>query len=96
VVGGACACSTSGFDEADRDEPAPTTAADNSQDRATIPRSQPPSTATSTGSVNGIEGTIVRFTSAEEVAAAVLWLCGPGASFVVGAALPVDGGYTAQ
>ena len=34
--------------------------------------------------------------SAEEIAAAVLWLCSPGASFVVGVALPVDGGYTAQ
>lgn len=32
----------------------------------------------------------------EEVAAAVLWLCSPGASFVVGAALTVDGGFTAQ
>jgi NAD(P)-dependent dehydrogenase (short-subunit alcohol dehydrogenase family) len=32
----------------------------------------------------------------EEVAAAVLWLCSPGASLVVGHGLPVDGGYTAQ
>lgn len=32
----------------------------------------------------------------EEVAAAVLWLCSPAASFVVGVALPVDGGYTAR
>jgi NAD(P)-dependent dehydrogenase (short-subunit alcohol dehydrogenase family) len=31
----------------------------------------------------------------EEIAAAVLWLCSTGASFVVGVALPVDGGYTA-
>ena len=31
-----------------------------------------------------------------EVAAAVLWLCSAGASFVVGVALPVDGGYTAR
>lgn len=32
----------------------------------------------------------------EEIAAAVLWLCGPGASFVVSHALVVDGGYTTQ
>jgi len=30
----------------------------------------------------------------EEVASAVIWLCGPGASFVIGHALVVDGGYT--
>jgi NAD(P)-dependent dehydrogenase (short-subunit alcohol dehydrogenase family) len=39
---------------------------------------------------------IRRLGSAEEMAAAVLWLCSPGASFVVGVALPVDGGYTAR
>jgi NAD(P)-dependent dehydrogenase (short-subunit alcohol dehydrogenase family) len=32
----------------------------------------------------------------EEVAAAVLWLCSPGASLVVGVALPVDGGFVAH
>src|SRR5262245_27490344 len=32
----------------------------------------------------------------EEIAAAVLWLCSPGASFVIGNALAVDGGYTAR
>jgi NAD(P)-dependent dehydrogenase (short-subunit alcohol dehydrogenase family) len=32
----------------------------------------------------------------EELAAAVLWLCSPGASFVIGHALAVDGGYTAH
>jgi NAD(P)-dependent dehydrogenase (short-subunit alcohol dehydrogenase family) len=39
---------------------------------------------------------IGRLGTAEEMAAAVLWLCSPGASFVVGVALPVDGGYTAR
>lgn len=33
---------------------------------------------------------------ADEIAAAVLWLCSPGASLVVGVALPVDGGFTAH
>ena len=32
----------------------------------------------------------------EEIAASVLWLCSPGASFVIGHALAVDGGYTAR
>ena len=39
---------------------------------------------------------IGRLGQAEEIAASVLWLCSPGASFVVGVALPVDGGYTAR
>jgi NAD(P)-dependent dehydrogenase (short-subunit alcohol dehydrogenase family) len=39
---------------------------------------------------------IGRLGSAQEMAAAVLWLCSPGAGFVVGVALPVDGGYTAR
>ena len=39
---------------------------------------------------------INRLGTAEEMANAVLWLCSPGAGFVVGVALPVDGGYTAQ
>jgi NAD(P)-dependent dehydrogenase (short-subunit alcohol dehydrogenase family) len=32
----------------------------------------------------------------EEIASAVLWLCSSSASFVVGAALEVDGGFTAH
>jgi NAD(P)-dependent dehydrogenase (short-subunit alcohol dehydrogenase family) len=39
---------------------------------------------------------IGRFGRADEIAAAVLWLCSPAASLVLGVALPVDGGYTAQ
>jgi NAD(P)-dependent dehydrogenase (short-subunit alcohol dehydrogenase family) len=39
---------------------------------------------------------IGRLGRAEEIAAAVLWLSSPGASLIVGVALPVDGGYTAR
>jgi NAD(P)-dependent dehydrogenase (short-subunit alcohol dehydrogenase family) len=39
---------------------------------------------------------IGRLGTADEVAAAVLWLCSPGASFVIGVGLPVDGGFTAH
>jgi NAD(P)-dependent dehydrogenase (short-subunit alcohol dehydrogenase family) len=39
---------------------------------------------------------IARLGQASEIAAAVLWLCSPGASFVIGVALPVDGGYTVR
>jgi NAD(P)-dependent dehydrogenase (short-subunit alcohol dehydrogenase family) len=35
-----------------------------------------------------------RFGASEEVADAVLWLCSPGADFITGVALPVDGGFT--
>ncbi len=38
---------------------------------------------------------IGRLGTVDEIAASVLWLCSPGASFIVGVALPVDGGYTA-
>jgi len=39
---------------------------------------------------------IGRLGRGDEIAAAGLWLCSPGASLVVGIALPVDGGYTAR
>ncbi len=42
------------------------------------------------------EQSIGRLGRADEGAAAVLWLCSPGASFVVGVGLPVDGGFTAH
>jgi NAD(P)-dependent dehydrogenase (short-subunit alcohol dehydrogenase family) len=39
---------------------------------------------------------IGRIADAAEIAAAAIWLCSDAASFVCGAAIPVDGGYTAQ
>jgi len=42
------------------------------------------------------EQPIGRLGRADKIAAAVLWLCSPGASLVAGVALPVDGGFTAH
>lgn len=39
---------------------------------------------------------IGRLGTPEEVASAVVWLCSPGASFMIGHGLSVDGGYVAQ
>ena len=39
---------------------------------------------------------IGRLGDPDEIASAVLWLCSPAASYVVGVALPVDGGYVAR
>lgn len=39
---------------------------------------------------------IGRLAKAEEVASVVLWLCSPAASYVIGQAIAVDGGYTVQ
>lgn len=42
------------------------------------------------------EQPIGRMGRPDEIASAVLWLCSPGASFVLGVALPVDGGFVAH
>ncbi|MGH9434830.1 MAG: SDR family NAD(P)-dependent oxidoreductase [Terriglobia bacterium] len=42
------------------------------------------------------QAAIGRMGEPEEIAAAVLWLCSPAASFVIGHALVVDGGYTVR
>ncbi len=39
---------------------------------------------------------IGRLGRGDEIAAAVLWLCSPAATLVIGVSLPVDGGYTAR
>jgi NAD(P)-dependent dehydrogenase (short-subunit alcohol dehydrogenase family) len=41
------------------------------------------------------EGGAIVNNASEEVAAEVLYLCSPGAAFITGAALPVDGGVLA-
>lgn len=48
------------------------------------------------GAITDIIEPMGRMGRPEEVAAAVLWLCGPGAGFITGQSIPVDGGYTAK
>lgn len=38
---------------------------------------------------------VKRLLETEEVAAAVLWLCGPHSGYLTGTSLPLDGGWTA-
>jgi NAD(P)-dependent dehydrogenase (short-subunit alcohol dehydrogenase family) len=37
-----------------------------------------------------------RFGEAQELISTLLWLCGPGAGFVTGVVVPVDGGFSAS
>lgn len=37
-----------------------------------------------------------RIGTPQEVANLIVWLCSPEASFMLGAIVPVDGGYTVQ
>ena len=39
---------------------------------------------------------IERLGEPDELAAAVLWLCSPASSFVIGTGISMDGGFTAQ
>ncbi|MFV5998506.1 SDR family NAD(P)-dependent oxidoreductase [Streptomyces sp. NPDC056231] len=55
---------------------------------------QPDPHATAAGVVDGIP--LGRLASPDDVAAAVSYLASPGAAYITGTTLPVDGGYTAR
>ncbi len=48
------------------------------------------------GAIKEVIEPIGRFGHPDEVASAVLWLCSPGAGFIVGQGIAVDGGYTVK
>jgi NAD(P)-dependent dehydrogenase (short-subunit alcohol dehydrogenase family) len=52
--------------------------------------------ATQMGSFFQTAAPMERMAEPDEIAAAAVWLCSEAASFVTGAALPVDGGYVAR
>jgi NAD(P)-dependent dehydrogenase (short-subunit alcohol dehydrogenase family) len=52
--------------------------------------------ATHMGSFFQTAAPMERMAEPDEIAAAAVWLCSEAASFVTGAALPVDGGYVAR
>jgi NAD(P)-dependent dehydrogenase (short-subunit alcohol dehydrogenase family) len=56
--------------------------------------SQPPEAREQALTVMKAKAVLGREGTAEEIAEAALWLCSPGASFVTGVALPVDGGWS--
>lgn len=48
------------------------------------------------GQITKVFEPLGRIGKPEEVASCVLWLCSPGAGFVTGQGIAIDGGYTAQ
>lgn len=48
------------------------------------------------GAIGKVIEPIGRVGNPEEVASAVLWLCSPGSSYIIGQGIAIDGGYTIQ